>query len=118
MKAVEGETAVVIANGMRQGETILDIVRGKPVGTFITRNGHIELATTGAVLADEGTHFVVIVIHVCNIGYIVCSCASLCVVFTAREGSSALQALTSEQVCLQTTNNVWFSKLSLKPPIH
>ena len=39
MKAVEGETAVVIANGMRQGETILDIVRGKPVGTFITRYG-------------------------------------------------------------------------------
>ena len=39
VKAVEGETAVVIANGMRQGETILDSVRGKPVGTFITRYG-------------------------------------------------------------------------------
>ncbi len=51
---MEGETAVVIANGMRQGETILDIVRGKAVGTFITRNGHIELATSGAALADEG----------------------------------------------------------------
>ena len=54
LKAVEGETAVVIANGMRQGETILDIVRGKPIGTFITRNGHIELAATGDVLADNG----------------------------------------------------------------
>ncbi len=54
VQAVEEETAVVIANGMRQGETILDIVRGKPVGTFITRNGHIELATSGAALADEG----------------------------------------------------------------
>ncbi|XP_064399418.1 delta-1-pyrroline-5-carboxylate synthase-like isoform X2 [Halichondria panicea] len=68
VRAVEGETAVVIANGMRQGETILDIVQGKPVGTFITRNGHIELATSGAVLADE-----------------------------ARDGSYALQALSSDQ---------------------
>lgn len=55
LKAVEGDTAVVIANGLRQGETILDIVRGKTLGTFITRNGHIELADTSDVLADNGT---------------------------------------------------------------
>lgn len=52
--AVEGDTAVVIANGLKQGETILDIVKGKPVGTLITRNGHMEIDTTTERLADNG----------------------------------------------------------------
>lgn len=54
MEAVQKDTAVVIANGLKQGEIILDIVRGKQVGTFITKNGHLELASTADQLADEG----------------------------------------------------------------
>lgn len=54
VKAVEGGTAVVIANGLKQGETILDIIRGRPVGTLITRNGHDELVTPVDNLTDEG----------------------------------------------------------------
>ncbi len=54
VKAVGGGTAVVIANGLKQGETILDIVKGCPVGTFITRNGHDELVAPPDTLADEG----------------------------------------------------------------
>ena len=50
-------TAVVIANGLKQGETILDIIKGKPVGTLITSNGHTELAAPLAdKMADEGVH--------------------------------------------------------------
>ena len=48
------DTAVVIANGLKQGETILDIVRGKQVGTFITKNGHVELDSSVDFLANEG----------------------------------------------------------------
>ena len=54
MHAVKEGTAVVIANGLKQGETILDIIKGKPIGTLITRNGHIELAAPPDALADEG----------------------------------------------------------------
>lgn len=54
VEAVQRGTAVVIANGLKQGETILDIVKGKQVGTFITRNGHVELASTADHLADTG----------------------------------------------------------------
>ena len=54
MEAVQKDTAVVIANGLKQGETILDIVQGKPVGTFITKNGHLELASSVDQLADDG----------------------------------------------------------------
>lgn len=53
-EAVEGGTAVVIANGVRQRDTILDIVRGKTVGTFVTKNGHNELATPVDALVEEG----------------------------------------------------------------
>jgi len=52
--AVEKDTAVVIANGLKQGETILDIVRGKQVGTFLTKNGRMELATSTEQLAEDG----------------------------------------------------------------
>ncbi len=54
--AVEKDTAVVIANGLKQGETILDIVKGKQVGTFITRNGQFELATNTEQLAEDGRY--------------------------------------------------------------
>ena len=54
MEAVEGGTAVVIANGMKQGDTILDIVRGKTVGTFVTKNGHDELVTPVDAVVEEG----------------------------------------------------------------
>ena len=54
MEAVEGSTAVVIANGLKQGETVLDIIRGKPVGTFITRNGHDESVVPVERMAEEG----------------------------------------------------------------
>ena len=54
VEAVEKDTAVVIANGLKQGETILDIVRGKQVGTFITKNGHVELDASVDHMADEG----------------------------------------------------------------
>jgi hypothetical protein len=51
---VKEGTAVVIANGLKQGETILDIVKGKPIGTLITRNGHTELAAPPDAMADDG----------------------------------------------------------------
>ena len=54
MRAVKEGTAVVIANGLKQGETILDIVKGKPIGTLITRNGQTELAAPPDAMADEG----------------------------------------------------------------
>ena len=37
LEAAHRDTAVVIASGLRQGETILDIIRGKQVGTFIAK---------------------------------------------------------------------------------
>ena len=54
MRAVKEGTAVVIANGLKQGETILDIIKGKPIGTLITRNGQTELAAPPDAMADEG----------------------------------------------------------------
>lgn len=66
--AVEHGTAVVIANGIKQAETIMDIVKGKPVGTLVTKNGHSELAVSVDTLADD-----------------------------AREGSHSLQATTAQQ---------------------
>ena len=47
-------TAVVIANGLKQGEMILDIIKGKPIGTLITRNGQTELAASPDAMADDG----------------------------------------------------------------
>lgn len=51
---MESDTAVVIANGLKEGETILNIIRGKSLGTFITKNGQSELHTPVEVMADEG----------------------------------------------------------------
>ena len=54
MKVVEGGTPVVIANGTKGEETILDIVRGRPVGTLVASNGYSELTVSAEQLADEG----------------------------------------------------------------
>ena len=54
MAVKEGNTAVVIANGTRQGETILDVIRGRPLGTFITSSGETELAESPDVMAEMG----------------------------------------------------------------
>ena len=54
VRAVEGGTAVVIANGVKGGEMILDVMRGKPVGTFVTCNGHSEVVNSAEQLAEEG----------------------------------------------------------------
>lgn len=57
MHAVREGTAVVIANGLKQGDTILDIIKGKQIGTLISRSGHTELAAPLAdTMADEGGH--------------------------------------------------------------
>ena len=45
-KAVnEGGAAVVIMNGRRQGEGILDVVRGRLIGTLITQSTGEETVT-------------------------------------------------------------------------
>jgi delta-1-pyrroline-5-carboxylate synthetase len=54
VKVVEGGTPVVIANGTKGEETILDIVRGRPVGTLVASNGYSELTVSAEQLADEG----------------------------------------------------------------
>lgn len=54
MRAVEGGTPVVIANGTKGENTILDIMRGRPVGTLVTSNGHNEIIVTAEQLANEG----------------------------------------------------------------
>ena len=64
--AVEKDTAVVIANGLKQGETILDIVKGKPVGTLITKNGRVELVTSTEQLAEDGM-YVCVCVHRCQL---------------------------------------------------
>ena len=45
---------MVIANGTAGGETILDIVRGKPVGTLVTSNGHNDVVVSAEQLAEDG----------------------------------------------------------------
>ena len=92
MHAVKEGTAVVIANGLKQGETILDIVKGKPIGTLITRNGQTELAAPPDAMADEGKLDTLISLLWSYTSFSL-SCQPL-----AREGSYALQSLTSEQV--------------------
>ena len=68
-KAVEeGQTAVVITNGCRQGDVILDVIRGRPIGTLITQSAQQELAQSVDIMADQGklsNHNVDIYICVC-----------------------------------------------------
>ena len=45
---------MVIANGLGRGETILDIIRGRLVGTLITKNGSKDSWVPADILADEG----------------------------------------------------------------
>ena len=52
----EGQTAVIITNGQRQGETILDVVNGKPIGTLITQSGLEEKAEQVYVMADKSMY--------------------------------------------------------------
>ena len=54
-KAVqEGQTAVIITNGCRQGDVILDVIRGHPIGTLITQSGQQELAQSPDIMAEQG----------------------------------------------------------------
>ena len=54
-KAVKkGQTAVVITNGHRQGDTVLGVVRGQPVGTLITQYGEEERVESVDVMATKG----------------------------------------------------------------
>lgn len=53
VSAVEGGTPVVIANGIKGGEVILDVLRGKQVGTLITSNGHSEVIESAEQLAES-----------------------------------------------------------------
>ena len=100
MHAVKEGTAVVIANGLKQGETILDIVKGKPIGTLITRNGQTELAAPPDAMADEGKLDALISLLRCFTSFSLSLSTSLSLLCQplAREGSYALQSLTSEQV--------------------
>ena len=43
--ANEGDTAVVIINGRRQGEGILDVMRGRLIGTLVTQSSSEEMVT-------------------------------------------------------------------------
>ena len=47
----------MITNGQRQGETILDVVNGKPIGTLITQTGWEERTEQVHVMADKGWSF-------------------------------------------------------------
>lgn len=54
-KAVqEGQTAVVITNGCRQGDVILDVIHGRPIGTLITQSAQQELAQSADIMAEQG----------------------------------------------------------------
>lgn len=45
---------MVIANGLKGGEVILDVLKGKPVGTLVTSNGHSEVIEPAEQLAESG----------------------------------------------------------------
>ena len=54
VRASDGGCAVTIASGMTPRETILDVIRGRKVGTFITPDKEQCISDT-SVIADEGT---------------------------------------------------------------
>lgn len=86
VSAVEGGTPVVIANGTKGGEVILDVLRGRPVGTLVTSNGHSEIIEPAEQLAESGKHSSPDM-----------SSGGHNIPPSARRGSQALQALTSDQ---------------------
>lgn len=52
--ARNGSTAVVICNGKREGEVILDVMNGRQVGTLITSRGSSEVMESVDVVAEQG----------------------------------------------------------------
>ena len=50
----ESKASVVICNGKRQGETLVDIVQGKQIGTLITNTGATEMIESVDLLANQG----------------------------------------------------------------
>lgn len=77
---------MVIANGTKGGEVILDVLRGRPVGTLVTSNGHSEIIEPAEQLAESGKHSSPDM-----------SSGGHNIPPSARRGSQALQALTSDQ---------------------
>jgi len=53
VRASDGGCAVTIASGLSPKETIIDIIKGRKVGTFITPDKDYITTDTAAV-ADEG----------------------------------------------------------------
>jgi len=53
VRASDGGCAVTIASGLNPKETIIDIIKGRKVGTFITPDKDY-ITTDTAVVADEG----------------------------------------------------------------
>ena len=61
-KAVnEGQTAVVIMNGRRQGEMILDVVNGHSIGTLVTQCGEERMLYPVDLMADQGKELDIII---------------------------------------------------------
>ena len=54
VRASDGGCAVTIASGMSPRETILDIIRGRKVGTFITPDKD-QCISDAASVSDEGS---------------------------------------------------------------
>lgn len=86
VSAVEGGTPVVIANGTKGGEVILDVLRGRPVGTLVTSNGDSEIIESAEQLAESGKH-----------SWPEMGSGGHNTPPSARRGSQTLQALTSDQ---------------------
>ena len=82
----ESKTSVVICNGKRQGETLMDIVQGKQIGTLITNTGATEMIESVDVLADLGMQHSIAIFGV----YLF--------LLVVRRGNHSLVRLTSEQV--------------------
>jgi len=53
VRASDGGCAVTIASGLSPKETIIDIIKGRKVGTFITPDKDY-ITTDTAIVADEG----------------------------------------------------------------
>ena len=67
VRASDGGCAVTIASGMSPRETIIDIIRGRKVGTFITPDKDHSIIDT-SVIADEGSGlmYCIVLFKICN----------------------------------------------------